>query len=120
MQTILVVDDDAETRRVISYILQWHSFNIIEAQDGLEGWQLAIQQKPDLILSDINMPRMNGYELLERLQQDMEAAMIPVIFLSGQADIDTRNYALQLGAADCLRKPFLPDEILGAISSRLL
>lgn len=117
MKTILVVDDDVEIRRLISYILQWQSFNVIEAEDGLEGWQLAIRQKPDLILSDIEMPHMNGYELLERLQQDMDAAMIPIIFISGQADVETRNYALQLGAADFLGKPFLPDEILEKVSS---
>lgn len=116
MKTVLVVEDDFTIRRLVVCILQWQSFNVLEAEDGLEGWQLALQQKPDLILSDIEMPHLNGYEMLEKLKQDMDGAMIPVIFLSGQADVETRDQALQLGAADFLRKPFLPDEIVEAVS----
>lgn len=119
MKTILVVEDNEGFRWFICDFLRWRSFHVIEAADGLEGWQLAIDQKPDIILSDIHMPRLNGYELLKKLQQDLEAAMIPVILLATQATIEERNHALQLGAADLLSKPTLPARILGTISTCL-
>lgn len=92
---------------------------MLVAKDGLEGLQLAIAHKPDLILSDIEMPRPNGYELLGKLQQDLDLAMIPVILISGLATADARNHALQLGAADFLSKLALPDTILGTLSKCL-
>ncbi|UIE37207.1 response regulator [Leptodesmis sichuanensis] len=116
MKTILVIDDNEGIRGFISEFLRWRSFDVIEAKDGLEGLQLAIAYKPDLILSDIEMPRLNGYDLLEKLQQDLDLAMIPVILISGLATTDARNHALQLGAADFLSKPALPDTILGTLS----
>ncbi|HBB34071.1 MAG TPA: response regulator [Cyanobacteria bacterium UBA8803] len=119
MKTILVVDDNEGMRESICEFLRWRRFNVIEAKDGQEGWQLAIEQKPDLILSDIEMPRMNGYELLEKLQQDLDAAMIPVILISGMATVDTRNHALQLGAADFLSKIVPPYELLQVVAAKL-
>jgi CheY-like chemotaxis protein len=119
VKTILVIDDNEGIRRFISEFLRWRSFDVIEAKDGLEGWQLAIAQKPDLILSDIEMPRLNGYELLEKLQRDPDLAMIPVILMSGIATIDAHTHALELGAADFLSKPTLPDIILRALSKCL-
>ncbi|QZZ20688.1 response regulator [Leptothermofonsia sichuanensis E412] len=119
MKKILIVEDNEGIRKFISDFLRWRSFNVIEAKDGLEGWQLAIAQNPDLILSDIDMPRLSGYELLEKLQQDFNLAMIPVILMSGTVTADARNHALQLGAADFLSKPALPDTILGTLSKYL-
>ncbi len=118
MKTILVVDDDEGIRKFLSEFLQWLSYNVIEAEDGLEGLNLAITQKPDLILSDIEMPRLNGYELLEKLQ-DLNLERIPVIILSGNVTADARNYALQLGAVEFLSKPFLTDTILETLSKYL-
>jgi CheY-like chemotaxis protein len=116
MQTILVIEDNEGFRQFLVDFLSWRSHNILEAKDGLEGWQLAIAQKPDLILSDTEMPRLNGYELLEKLQQDLDLAMIPVILISGMATADARSHTLQLGAADFLGNTTLPDKILGTIS----
>lgn len=119
MKMILVVEDNEGVRNFIADFLRWRNFNVIEARDGFEGWQLAIAQKPDLILSDIEIPQLNGYELLEKLQQDLDAARIPVILISGLATFEVRNQALQLGAADFLSKPTLPTEILKVISTHL-
>ncbi|MBD2433970.1 MULTISPECIES: response regulator [Fischerella] len=77
MKTILVVEDDELLRKLFSAILLGEEYNVLVAKDGLEGLQLAIAHKPDLILSDIEMLRLNGYELLEKLQQDLDLAMIP-------------------------------------------
>ncbi|HIK31075.1 MAG TPA: response regulator [Oscillatoriales cyanobacterium M59_W2019_021] len=119
MKTILIVEDNEGFRGFIADFLRWRSFHVIEAADGVQGWELAIENKPDLILSDIYMPRLNGYQLLERLQQDLDAAMIPVVLLATHATLEERDRALQLGAADLLSKPTLPARILGTISTCL-
>jgi len=119
MKKILLIDDNEGLRQFISDFLRWRNFIVIEARDGLEGWQLAISQKPDLILSDIDMPRMDGYGLLEKLHQDMGMATTPIILLSGIVTDESRDNALRLGAADFLAKPFLPDEVLTIISNCL-
>lgn len=119
MKTILLVDDSAEIRNYLSILLQWKNYNVIEAQDGLEGWQLAIDRKPDLILSDIDMPRLNGYELLQKLNLDLNAGRIPVIILSGKMTANARQNALQLGAIEFLEKSLQPDRILDIIDNCL-
>lgn len=118
-ETILVVEDDENLRKLFSAILLRENYNVLVAKDGLEGLQMAIAYKPDLILSDIEMPRLNGYALLEKLQQDLDLAMIPVILISGLVTANARNHALQLGAADFLSKPALPNTILGTLSKCL-
>lgn len=116
METILVVDDNEGMRQLLSIFLQGVNYNVIEAKDGLEGWELAIEQKPDLILSDIDMPRLNGYELLEKLHLDPDSARIPVIILSGKVTANARQDALRLGAIAFLDKSHLLDQILDIVT----
>ncbi|MBW4622350.1 MAG: response regulator [Cyanosarcina radialis HA8281-LM2] len=119
MKKILVVEDNELVRKFLSEFLRWRSYKVIEAENGLEGWRLTLEEEPDLVISDIDMPGLNGYELLKKLQQELDESMIPVIFLSGGATADARDLALQLGAADFLSKPTLPDKLLEVISTCL-
>jgi diguanylate cyclase (GGDEF)-like protein len=100
-------------------LLEAEGFEVIGTEDGLKGVEFAKQQQPDLIICDIMMPEMNGYEVLEVLQQNKLTAVIPFIFLSAFAEKGAVRRGMELGADDYLTKPFTFTELLKAISTRL-
>jgi diguanylate cyclase (GGDEF)-like protein len=104
-QTILIIDDAKENIVVLSRLLKSHG-NIIFAQNGEEGLLAAMQSLPDLILLDISMPGLDGFEVLMRLKQSPSTADLPVIFITGIPDSDTEEKGLTLGAVDYITKPF--------------
>lgn len=116
--TILVIDDDRITRRLIVKSLS-KDFNLIEAQDGLSGVQMALQQSPDLVICDITMPDIDGYAVLEALRDNQTTAATAFIFLSGLADPADVRYGMNLGADDYLTKPFSINELRQAVEARL-
>lgn len=116
--TILVIDDDKITRRLIVKSLS-KDFNIIEAQDGLSGVQMALQQSPELVICDITMPDIDGYAVLEALRDNETTATTAFIFLSGLADPADVRYGMNLGADDYLTKPFSINELRQAVDARL-
>ncbi|MEA4987365.1 MAG: diguanylate cyclase [Anaerovorax sp.] len=105
METILAIDDSAFNIHTLTSFLQ-NDYHIISAQSGKEGIQLAMQHLPTLILLDIEMPEMNGFEVLEELQKNERVNRIPVIFLTGLANIETEEKALLAGAVDYITKPY--------------
>lgn len=118
MTKILVIDDDGNLRDNICEILTTLGFEIITAVNGQEGLILIKQNPPDLILCDVSMPTMSGYELLEALQQE-EIDYIPFIFLTGNSDNGDMRKGMDLGADDYLFKPFTIDSLTKAINTRL-
>ncbi|UBF29249.1 EAL domain-containing protein [Kovacikia minuta CCNUW1] len=119
MTQLLVIEDDANVRTLILKLLQAEGFEVISANDGQAGIQLAQALEPDLILCDIMMPECDGYEVLQRLRQHAGTANIPFIFLSAKSErIDLRQ-GMELGADDYLTKPFKRAELLGAVFARL-
>ncbi|MDO9238578.1 diguanylate cyclase [Methylicorpusculum sp.] len=104
-QTILIIDDAKENIVVLSRLLKSHG-NIIFAQNGEEGLLSAMQSIPDLILLDISMPGLDGFEVLMHLKQSPSTADLPVIFITGIPDSDTEEKGLTLGAVDYITKPF--------------
>lgn len=118
-EKVLVIENDSETLTCLLELLESYGFKGIGAKNGLIGLLLAKQQVPDLIISDINMPKMNGYGVIKALRQDPKTAMIPFIFLTG----DTVNYDLlkQLGvvADGYLAKPIIPEKLIRAIEIQL-
>jgi DNA-binding response OmpR family regulator len=116
---ILVVEDHTPLLRDISFILQVAGFDVVSAADGAEALSLMKRQKPDLVLSDIEMPNLNGYDLLRQIRADKKLASIPCIFMSGRDDYDHLMTALDLGAADYLPKPFDAYELIDAIHMAL-
>lgn len=86
MSRILVIEDEPNLRKNILDFLELEGFDVLEAEDGQVGVDRAREQKPDLIISDISMPNMDGYNALLELRKDTESANIPVIFLSAMAD----------------------------------
>jgi CheY-like chemotaxis protein len=113
-KTILVVDDDQSVRKSIAFILYLNrGFNILEAEDGLVGLDIAKKQKPDLIISDVFMDNLNGFMMLESLKEDPETAQIPVIMMTSPA---INAGAWKSGAAiEYLEKGFSLDDLLTVI-----
>jgi two-component system, sensor histidine kinase and response regulator len=117
---ILVIEDQPDVRENIVELLDAENFKTFAAEDGIEGIHLAQEHHPDLILCDVMMPELDGYDVLNMLRQDPETAMIPFIFLTAKAATKDMRQGMDLGADDYLTKPFTRTELLQAISSRLL
>lgn len=117
--TIMVVDDRPESVQMISDLLAREGYQVLTAYTGQEALESVSRRLPDLVLLDLNMPVMNGYEVCERLKANPVTADIPVLMLTAWADPDHRVRGLQLGAADYLVKPFDYRELLVRIQARL-
>lgn len=119
MHTILVIEDELSVRSNILKILGFEKLKAIGAEDGEMGLALAKEHLPDLIICDIMMPGLDGYEVRNALFQSPETAMIPFIFLTAKADKVDIRLGMNLGADDYLTKPFTRDELLEAVFVRL-
>ncbi|MBW4576945.1 MAG: response regulator [Aphanothece sp. CMT-3BRIN-NPC111] len=119
MKNILVIEDELSVQEIILDILDAEDFSAIGAENGRRGIELAKEHIPDLIICDIMMPEMDGYEVLTHLRQDPLTATIPFIFLTAKADKADVRQGMNLGADDYLTKPFARSELIGAIASRL-
>ncbi len=120
MANILIVDDDHIIRQNLTDILeQIGGHDVLAAKDGFECLELARANAPDLIICDVEMPRLDGYGVVEALQQDTATATIPFIFLTGRSDKISMRQGMTLGADDYLPKPFHIDELMNAVNTRL-
>lgn len=119
MKTILVIDDDPLIRESVQDLLESHGFRPITASGGAIGLELAIQNHPDLILCDLQMPDMSGYEVLKAIRANPAVQTIPFIFLAAQSDRVALRQGMNLGADDYLAKPCSANELLAALNSRL-
>ncbi|MEH1820679.1 MAG: response regulator [Nostoc sp.] len=115
IKKILVVEDEPQVRENIVSILGFEGFYRTAAENGLIGLQRAKEEMPDLIICDVMMPELNGYEFIDSLRQDPQMAGIPVIFLTAKADRTDFRQGMELGADDYLTKPFTPAELRRAI-----
>ncbi|MCD8486081.1 MAG: EAL domain-containing protein [Desertifilum sp.] len=119
MKLILVIEDEQAIRSNMLKLLTLSGFQAIGAENGRMGVQMAQVYLPDLVLCDIMMPDLDGYEVLNTLRQQPETAMIPFIFLSAKAERSDLRYGMNLGADDYVTKPFTSRELLEAIKARL-
>lgn len=119
MKKILVIDDDSAVQSLTVKALETRGFRTVTASDGEEGLEVAKRQLPDLIICDIQMPRLNGYQTLAALRQDPTTATIPFIFLTGLTDRKDLRQAMGLGADDFLTKPFSVTDLMQAVNTRL-
>ncbi len=116
---ILVVDDESDIVSTVQYRLKFCDFEVITANNGKEGLEKAADEKPDLILLDINMPIMDGHEMLERLKSRPDLKDIPVIMLTAYSDTKDIAKAADIGIADYVTKPFDFTELMEKISNTL-
>lgn len=119
MQKILIIEDTADVRELITDTLRFNGFEIVAAADGEAGIQAALTHLPDLILCDVQMPRKDGFEVLEDLRKRPATATIPFVFLTGQADKNHMRHGMNLGADDFLAKPFMLGDLMAAVNARL-
>ena len=115
---ILVIDDHPEIVRLIARLLA-PLHDIITASNGEEGLQKVHDEKPDLVVSDVMMPKMSGFQLVERIRADPATARLPVLLLTARADGHDRVRGLRRGASDYLVKPFLPEELKARVDNLL-
>lgn len=118
-QRILVVDDEPDLRSVLRFGLEAAGFEVLEAADGEQGLQMACDQRPDLIVLDLMLPRMDGYKVCRALKFDDRYRQIPVFILSARSGETDRRLALDLGADVYVTKPYDMRDLLARISERL-
>jgi DNA-binding response OmpR family regulator len=116
---VLIVDDEPDVVLMIERTLRSEGFNVAKAYDGIGALDLVSTEKPDLILLDIMMPMMSGYEVCEQLKANPQTQHIPVICLSSAHTPNARALSLRAGAAELIAKPFLPAELAAQIRRHL-
>ncbi|KAB5487557.1 MULTISPECIES: response regulator [Flagellimonas] len=119
MTKILLVEDDTSLRENVEELLELSGFEVFTASNGKIAVEMARRELPDVVLCDIMMPEMDGYEVLEHLSSDESTKHIPFIFVSAKTERHEIRKGMNLGADDYLTKPFEEDELLGAIQTRL-
>jgi DNA-binding response OmpR family regulator len=119
MKTILLAEDDPQLVRMIRNVLEMESYTCLIASNGREAVEMARKYIPDLVISDIMMPDVNGYELKKELSMETTTALIPFIYLTSMSDREDIRKGMQLGADDYLFKPFRLEELLTSVEVQL-
>ncbi|HEY9846179.1 MAG TPA: response regulator [Candidatus Caenarcaniphilales bacterium] len=119
MSTILVVEDSTTQRAMISDLLQKSGLHVTSVPDGIEALEQIKQRRPDLVLLDVVMPRMNGYEVCRRLKADPSTHKLPIILCSSKAEEFDRYWGIKQGADAYITKPFQPKELVGTVKQLL-
>jgi two-component system cell cycle response regulator DivK len=118
-RTVLYVEDNEYNRKMVRKLLSHSSFRVIEAVDGETGVELAQQRLPDLILMDVQLPKMSGLEAVQLLKADSRTSHIPIIVITSYALSGDREKAMKAGASGYLAKPYSPRELMALIGQYL-
>ncbi len=113
---IVVIDDDPTIVKVVRIILQTNGFEVIEALNGAEALDLVENELPDIVLLDIMMPEMDGFEVLRRLKENEATKEIPVVFLTAKTGAEYVNRGVEMGASEYIIKPFSPAALIAKIN----
>jgi DNA-binding response OmpR family regulator len=120
MAKIMIADDEPDIRDLVAFTLRFAGYDVSAFNNGAEVVEAAPREMPDLILMDVRMPRMTGYEACTALKADPRVAKIPVVFLSAKGQEAEIQTGLSLGAVDYLLKPFAPDELMTRVRELLV
>jgi two-component system cell cycle response regulator DivK len=120
MKRILVVEDNETNMYLISFLLKKNGYEVIEARSGEEGVELAIKEKPDLLLMDIQLPDIDGLETTRRIRESKADGEVPIIALTSYAMTGDREKALKAGCNGYIEKPINPDTFIGEIEKYFL
>lgn len=116
---ILVIEDDPAILRLVDYSLRHEGYTVLAATNGLEGIRKAHLEKPDLIILDVMLPGMDGFEICARLRAEPATAQLPILMFSAKAQEIDKNTGLKVGADDYLPKPAAPAEIVSRVEKLL-
>lgn len=119
MAKILAVDDSASMRQMVAFTLQGAGYDVVEASDGVEALAAAEQSSFDLVLSDVNMPNMDGITLVKELRQRPAFKFVPILMLTTESGGDKKMEGKQAGATGWIVKPFNPEQLLKTIKKVL-
>ncbi len=119
MTKILIAEDERDIRDLVAFTLRFAGYEVVAAANGEEAVQLAPKENPDLILMDVRMPRMTGYEACRVMKSDPNLRDIPVVFLSAKGQESEIQTGLDAGAEEYLLKPFAPDQLTDRVKSIL-
>ncbi|MGH6716172.1 MAG: response regulator [Bradyrhizobium sp.] len=116
MATVLTVDDSPSIRQMIKVTLEPAGHAIIEAGDGVQGLAKAQSNRPDLVITDLNMPQMNGMELIRALRKQPSLTGLPIVFLTTESNDALKQEAKSAGATGWITKPFKPEQLLAVVA----
>jgi DNA-binding response OmpR family regulator len=116
---ILVIEDDPATSRLVDYSLRHEGYQVITAANGLEGIRKAHNEAPDLVILDVMLPGMDGFEICHQLRSEPDTARLPILMLSAKAQEIDKNTGLKVGADDYLAKPAAPADIVDRVQKLL-
>jgi two-component system alkaline phosphatase synthesis response regulator PhoP len=116
---VLVAEDEQDIRNLIAFSLEYIGYKVVQASNGEEAVEKAAKELPHLIMLDVRMPRLNGYEACKKLKSQASTKDIPVVFLSARGQETEIKHGLELGAEEYILKPFAPDELQQRVTSIL-
>src|SRR5882724_7863270 len=119
MKKILIIEDQPQMRRNLATILEMEGFEILSAENGRRGVELARAFQPDLIICDVMMPELDGYGVLKALRAEKATATIPFIFLTAKGEKTDQREGMNSGADDYLAKPVAREDLLAAVNAKL-
>jgi len=117
--TVLVVDDDPVILKLLEVNFEMEGFEVVRAADGFEGLERARAVRPDIVVLDVMMPRMTGYEVAKALREDEDTAHIPIIFVTARAQSTDVERGMELGVDDYVTKPFDPLDLIARVNALL-
>jgi len=115
-KTILTVDDSRTMRDMLRLALQEAGFTVIQAEDGVHGLEVLQGERPDVIITDINMPRMDGYGFMKGVRGDPQHRATPILVLTTESSLEKKLLARDAGATGWIVKPFVPEKLVDAIN----
>ena len=119
MTRVLVVDDDAPIRLLCRVNLEAEGMEVLEAADGADGLEKARASRPDVVLLDVMLPKIDGWRVAEALLEDPDTGEIPIVFLTARAELRDQAHGLEIGGIDYITKPFNPVELADVIRELL-
>ena len=119
MAKILIAEDERDIRDLITFTLRFAGYDVVPTANGEEAYHTAIKELPDLILLDVRMPRMTGYEACEQIKTHDSTKNIPVVFLSAKGQESEVKTGMSVGAEEYILKPFSPDQLTDRIKKIL-
>lgn len=114
-KTVLTVDDSRMMREMLLMVLQGAGFNVVQAEDGAEGLEALASAQPDVIITDINMPKLDGYGFIEGVRRDERYRATPILVLSTESSAEKKSRAREAGATGWIVKPFQADTLLDVV-----